>query len=278
MRKVSRYSTVFLFVMMFSISAYSESQPQTTDDWEIRLMPYFWMPSLDAEGTVGGPLGGSLSGNVDLSFGDVLDYLNFTDMGRMEAWNGKWGLTFDGIFMNLGADGSFQGRRGVVDFSLDADVRLGMADFGLAYRLYEQRFGNDDRQRLVFEPYGGLRYSYLKEEIDLNVNIAGVGSTGRTLGTSEDWVEPFIGGRVIWDLNDKWSLNVRGDAGGFGIGSASDLTWQILGGVDYKLSKNMIFNAGYRYVELDYSHGSGSDKLGIDLRAKGPYLGLTILF
>ena len=278
MRKVSRYSTVFLFVMMFSISAYSESQPQTTDDWEIRLMPYFWMPSLDAEGTVGGPLGGSLSGNVDLSFGDVLDYLNFTAMGRMEAWNGKWGLTFDGIFMNLGADGSFQGRRGVVDFSLDADVRLGMADFGLAYRLYEQRFGNDDLQRLVFEPYGGLRYSYLKEEIDLNVNIAGVGSTGRTLGTSEDWVEPFIGGRVIWDLNDKWSLNVRGDAGGFGIGSASDLTWQILGGVDYKLSKNMIFNAGYRYVELDYSHGSGSDKLGIDLRAKGPYLGLTILF
>ncbi len=278
MRKVSRYSTVFLVVMMFPISAYSESQPRTTDDWEIRLMPYFWMPSLDAEGTVGGPLGGSLSGNVDLNFGDVLDYLNFTAMGRMEAWNGKWGLTFDGIFMNLGADGSFQGRRGVVGFSLDADVRLGMADFGLAYRLYEQRFDKDDRQRLVFEPYGGLRYSYLKEEIDLNVNIAGVGSTGRTLGTSEDWVEPFVGGRVIWDLNEKWSLNVRGDAGGFGIGSASDLTWQILGGVDYKLSKNMIFNAGYRYVELDYSHGSGSDKLGIDLRAKGPYLGLTILF
>ncbi|AQQ71447.1 hypothetical protein SMSP2_01821 [Limihaloglobus sulfuriphilus] len=278
MRKVSRYSTVFLFVMMISISAYSESQPQTTDDWEIRLMPYFWMPSLDAEGTVGGPLGGSLSGNIDLSFGDVLDYLNFTAMGRMEAWNGKWGLTFDGIFMNLGADGSFQGRRGFVDFSLDADIRLGMADFGLTYRLFEERFGNDNLQRFVFEPYGGLRYSYLKEEIDLNINIAGVGSAGQTLGTSEDWVEPFIGGRVIWDLNDTWSLNVRGDAGGFGIGSASDLTWQILGGVDCKLSKNTTLNMGYRYVELDYSHGSGSDELGIDLRAQGPYLGLTILF
>ena len=75
-----------------------------------------------------------------------------------------------------------------------------------------------------------------------------------------------------------WSLNVRGDAGGFGIGSASDLTWQILGGVDYKLSKNMILNAGYRYVELDYSRGSGSNEFGIDLRAQGPYMGLTILF
>jgi opacity protein-like surface antigen len=269
---------VFLFVMVISLSTYAQDPSQLSDDWEIRLMPYFWMPSLDAEGTVGGPLGGSLSGNVDLSFGDVLDYLNFTAMGRIEAWNGKWGLTFDGLFMNLGADGSFQGSRGLTNFSLDADVRLGMADFGLAYRLYDQQFGKNNAQRLAFEPYGGLRYAYLKEKIDLNINIAGVGSVGGTLGTSEDWVEPFVGGRVVWDLHDKWSLNIRGDAGGFGIGSASDLTWQILGGVDYKLSKNTIFNAGYRYVELDYSHGSGSDKLGIDLRAKGPYLGLTITF
>ena len=67
---------------------------------------------MDAEGTVGGPLGGSLSGNVDLDFGDVLDYLDFTAMGRMEAWNGKWGFTFEGLFMNLGADGSYQTRRG----------------------------------------------------------------------------------------------------------------------------------------------------------------------
>jgi opacity protein-like surface antigen len=118
----------------------------------------------------------------------------------------------------------------------------------------------------------------LREKIDLDVNIAGVGSAGRTLGTSEDWIEPFIGGRVIWDLNEKWALHIMGDAGGFGIGSGSDLTWQIAGGVDYKISNNMIFNAGYRYIELDYSRGSGLDELGVDLRAKGPYLGLTILF
>jgi len=274
---LKRSSIVFLLIVVISLPLVAQEQSQPTSDWEFRLMPYFWMPSLDAEGTVGGPLGGSLSGNVDLDFGDVLDYLDFTAMGRMEAWNGKWGLTFDGIYMNLGADGSYQTRRGG-GLSLDADVRLGMADFGLAYRIYDQRFGKDDRQRVAFEPYGGLRYSYLREKIDLNVNIAGVSSAGRTLGGSEDWVEPFVGGRVIWDLDDTWSLNIRGDAGGFGIGSASDLTWQIVGGVDYKITKSMIFNAGYRYVELDYSHGSGSDELGIDLRAQGPCLGLTITF
>jgi hypothetical protein len=278
-KEILKYSAcVFLSVIVISLPTYAQDTSQSTNDWEIRLMPYFWMPSLDAEGTIGGPLGGSLSGNVDLSFGDVLDYLDFTAMGRVEAWKGKWGLIFDGLFMNLSADGSFQGSRGLTNFNLDADVRLGMADFALAYRLIENRFGKNNMQRLAFEPYGGLRYGYLREKIDLNVNIAGVGSVGGTLGTSEDWVEPFVGGRVVWDLNDKWSLNARGDAGGFGIGSASNLTWQIAGGVDYKITKNMILNAGYRYVELDYSRGSGSDELGIDLRAKGPYLGLTILF
>lgn len=279
MKKVLRCSTVvFLLLAVISLPVYAQDQSKSTDDWEIRLMPYFWMPSMDAEGTVGGPLGNSLSGNIDLSFGDVMDYFEFGAMGRMEVWKGPWGFTFDGLFMYLGAEGSFQGSRGLANFNLDADVRLGMADFGLAYRLFEQQFGNDNQQRLAFEPYGGLRYAYLREEVDLSVDIAGVGSTGGTLGTTEDWVEPFTGGRVIWDLNKKISFNVRGDAGGFGIGSASNLTWQIAGGVDYKILENMIFNVGYRYVELDYDHGSGSDRLGVDLRAKGPFVGLTITF
>lgn len=276
----------FLLTVYIVLPLYAQDplQPDPSDNWEIRLMPYFYFLSMDAEATVGGN-SRSLSANVDLSFDDIIDSLNFGAMGRVEAWNGPWGLTFDGLFMNLSASESFQVTRGVIerfqreiDVNLDADVRLGTADFALAYRLYENQFGKINAQQLAFEPYGGLRYGYLREKIDLDVNIAGVGSAGTTLGTSEDWIEPFVGGRVIWDLNKKWALNIRGDAGGFGIGSASNLTWQLAGGVDYKISNNMIFNAGYRYIELDYSRGSGLDELGVDLRAKGPYLGLTIQF
>ena len=274
-RKVTIALTV-LAVGLICSSAYGQEKMTASDDWEIRLMPYFWFLSIDAEGTVGGNLR-SLSADVDLSFGDIMDYIDFGAMGRVEAWKGKWGLFFDGLFMNLSADGSFSGSQGV-DFNLDVDARLGSADFGLAYRLFEQRFGNENKQSLAFEPYGGLRYAYLREKVDLTVDIPGVGSAGRTLGTSEDWVEPFVGGRVIWGLNDKLAINIAGDAGGFGIGSASDLTWQIKGGVDYKLSENMTLNAGYRYLELDYSRGSGANEFGVDLRAKGPFVGLQILF
>lgn len=264
---------VVLLAVSVALPVYGQEPTSPSDEWEIRLMPYFWMPSFDVDATVSG-----LSGSVELSFCDVVDYLDMAAMGRVEAWKGKWGFTFDGLFMNLGADGSFEGRRGVVSFDLDADVKLGMADFGLAYRLFEQRFGDNNEQKLTFEPYGGVRYGYLRQRIDLNVDIAGVGSAGARLGESEDWVEPFVGGRVIWGLDDKLAFNIRGDAGGFGIGSASDLLWQIAFGIDYKLSKNTSLNAGYRIVDIDYSHGSGSNELGIDMRAKGPFLGVTILF
>ena len=264
-------AVMFLLMTCSALPVYGEDANNLSKDWEIRLMPYFWLPSMKADSTING-----VTGTVDLSEQDVLDDLEFTAMGRMEAWKDKWGLSFDGVFMNLGASESFQGRRASADAA--ADVRLGMADFALMNRLFEKSFGDNNQQKLTFEPYGGLRYGYLRQKVDLNVDIPRLGSVGQTFGTSEDWVEPFVGGRLIWDLNDKVALNVRGDAGGFGIGSASDLTWQIVGGMDYKFTKNIILNAGYRYVDLDYSHGSGSDEFGIHLKAQGPIIGLTILF
>ncbi len=266
-------AVTFQVTVCIALPVYGENDPNSAGDWEIRFMPYFWVPSLKADSTVNG-----LSGSVDLSCGDVFDYLDMTAMGRIETWKDKWGLSFDGVYMNLNASGSFTGRRGLVDFNLDADVRLGMADFALMHRLFERSFGVDNQQKLTFEPYGGLRYGYLRQKIDLNIDIPNIGSTGRTLGTSEDWVEPFLGGRLIWDLNDTIALTVRSDAGGFGIGSASDLTWQIIGGVDYKFSENIILNTGYRYVDFDYSRGSGADEFGTHLKAQGPIMGLTITF
>jgi hypothetical protein len=82
-------------------------------------MPYVWMPSLDADTTVNG-----LDGTVHLNFGDVLDSLDFIAMGRMEAWKGKWGVTFDVAYLDLGTDGVFRGLSGAANFDLDIDVRL----------------------------------------------------------------------------------------------------------------------------------------------------------
>ena len=79
-------SIVVFFAVSSVLPVYGQEPPSPANEWEIRLMPYVWMPSMDADVTVNG-----LSGSVDVSFGDILDdYLDFTIMGRVEAWKGKW--------------------------------------------------------------------------------------------------------------------------------------------------------------------------------------------
>ncbi len=99
-----------------------------------------------------------------------------------------------------------------------------------------------------------------------------------TLGASSDWIEPFIGGRAGLRINDKFSFVVRGDASGFGIGSASDLTWNLLAGIHYRLKETMTLHAGYKVQGFDYSSGSGLSQFGADWTSQGLALSLTMTF
>jgi opacity protein-like surface antigen len=272
------FTIIVLFLVFTALPVYGQEETSSSDTWEIRLMPYFWMPSIDADSTIDGE-----TSSVDLSFDDVLDYLDFTVMGRVEFWKGKWGITLDTMYMELGADGEFELVRPLKTDNLDLDIELNMTDLGFAYRLFEQVSVRNPKSKIIFEPYGGLRYCYLLQEADVDTDIATPGprpdiSRGTTLGKSEDWVEPFIGARIICDLTDKVSIKVRGDAGGFDIGSASKLTWNFVAGIDYKLTKKMSLEAGYRILDIDYSRGSGSDKFGLDAKVEGPVIGMTFLF
>ena len=256
--------------------ASGQDTPIGGDEWEIRWKPYVWLPTtLKAkQATLSG-----LSAPIRLNLQEILDNLDMVAYGRVEAWNkNKWGLSYDTFYLNLGYDGGFEGSRGVVNFALDVDVRLWMNDFALHYRLVDEQFGDGNQQRFTLEPYGGLRYVYLREIANLDVAIAGIGAASAEIGDSRDWVEPFVGGRIGWDLDEKFSLFVRGDAGGFGIGSASTLTWNIIPGCTYKLNEKVTFDFEYRIFDMDYSNGSGTNELALDVQAYGPSIGITFLF
>jgi opacity protein-like surface antigen len=81
-----------------------------------------------------------------------------------------------------------------------------------------------------------------------------------------------------WDIDEKLAAGVRFDFGGFGIGEGSNLTWNLLAGIDYKLKENMSLKAGYRIFDLDYDSGSGNKKFGIDAQFRGPIFGIAIKF
>ncbi len=83
---------------------------------------------------------------------------------------------------------------------------------------------------------------------------------------------------MMVELSETWTAAVRGDIGGFGIGEASDLTWNVLAGFDYRAWENTSIKFGYRIYDIDYEGGSGAEAIGLDVRIRGPWLAVTMHF
>jgi hypothetical protein len=90
-----------------------------------------------------------------------------------------------------------------------------------------------------------------------------------------DWWDPYIGLRLRQQRGPGKQLVLRGDIGGFGVGS--DFTWQAVGAYTFNtriLGHNATGMLGYKALYADYSEGKGANKLGFDWLWHGPTLGL----
>ncbi len=240
-----------------SLALGAVDEPESASGWVIKGGPILHLAGLEGDATVAG-----VTAKLDLSFSDIFDNFDVISFsGRVEAWKDeRWGIFFDGLFLQL--DGDFN-TPGPLLTMLHVDITQVQLDLGLGLRLL-------DEPGLQIDLLGGLRYQYLKEEI--------TPSPLPTLGGSADWIEPFIGGRVELQFDDTWSIFVRGDAGGFGIGSASDLTWNFLCGVEYQLNHKTSLLAGYQIQGFDYSNGSGPSEFGGDWETPGLLLSMNMRF
>lgn len=238
-----------------------------SNKWEIGITPYFWAPSIKGASTVSGS-----TAHLDLDFGDITENFDVTGLAtRVTASKDKWKFIFDGMYLGLKGDFNLKTPPPFGStINIDVDIAQGNMDFALGYRLCEIPIGNRPNQKMTFIPYGGFRYVYLKQKINL--------SPGPTLGTSKDWIEPLVGAQLVFGFNDKLTGIVYSDFGGFGIGSASTLTWNFLAGIDIKCNEKHSLKLGYRVYDIDYSNGSGSKKFGMDAKFQGPWIGWTFRF
>ena len=266
------WMVLLIGLLLVHAPAYSQD-PMAEDNngWDVSVAPYFWAPSIDGDSTISGG-----TAKIDLSFSDIIDDFDVWGIStRVEAWKGDWGLIFDGMYLDLETDAKLTDPppAGQVDVEIDS----GTADFALAYKLIKIPLKEGTPLEFTFSPLGGLRYQYLKQEVTLKADHP-LGPENTTLGTSKDWVEPFVGAELRYDLTEKLAVVSRADAGGFGIGSASDLTWNFVIGMDWTFKENMDLKIGYRVMDMDYSNGSGADEFGFDGKFYGPILGLNIHF
>jgi len=88
------------------------------------------------------------------------------------------------------------------------------------------------------------------------------------------WVDPVVGLRVRGGITQNTYWIVSGDIGGFGIGSASKLTWQAVGGLGWHFGESWSAELSMRALEIDRESANTT----VRLLLWGPQLGLTYRF
>ena len=210
--------------------------------------------------------------DVDLSVGDTLDLLfdsfKIGALGRFEARKGELLLTFDLMYLSLEDDKSTaRGRRA------DVSTKFLVTEFGAGYRLGTWPLGPNVYPALATDFLVGGRYVYLEGSIDTSGGRRFVGIDAER---DVHWIEPFVGGRLLLTLSPQVALAVRGDAGGFGVGS--ELTWNVVGTLEYTLAHCCTLTAGYRAMSIDYDQGSGASRFKLDVNLHGPTVGVVFHF
>lgn len=211
------------------------------DRMEWLVAPYLVFPNMSGEVGVA-----NQSVAVEADPGDIFSRLQFGAMLYVEARKGDWGGSFDGLYMNLEQDAE------------NANATAGAKQAALEFSLY-RHLGK------TVSILAGARVNILNSDLDLN-------TIGTTASATETWVDPFIGARLSHRFGEsRWSAAIRGDIGGFGVGS--DLAWQVYPVLNYRASRLLSIHLGYRALDMDYETGSGAKAFEYDMTTFGPEIG-----
>lgn len=238
-------SIVFFAAALLPLQAFS----QEGKDWNFELAPlYLWAISIDGDIGIRGR-----TASADITFEDVWDNLNAVFTLRFSSlYNNKFGVLVDYNYLDLGNE------KLTDTVNAEASFKSQILNLAGIYRMHSSG-------KHTWDGVAGIRYTDLDATIDLN-------NLGARVSGDQDWVDPIVGARYAFSFNDRWSLRLYGDIGGFGV--SSDLTWQALGLVDFQPWKNVAIVAGYRAIYTDYETGSAEDRFTYDATVHGPVVGI----
>jgi hypothetical protein len=209
--------------------------------WQWIIQPYFMAPHMN--GTTGiGPV----SADVDVGPGEIFSRLQFGLMFNVEGRTDRWAIGLDATYMDLEED------------SEGGNLTVGTKQSAVELDVF-RRLGK------AVELFAGARYNSLSSSIQGNLIDQSL---------DQSWIDPVVGLRFGTAETGKWSFSMRGDIGGFGLGSA--LTVQILPIVGFRLSRTIGLALGYRYLDADYENED--DAFIYDMKTFGPDLRVRIYF
>jgi opacity protein-like surface antigen len=255
---------------------------ETPPIWEVRIGAPAWLAGISGESGVKGVVD-----RVDVRFDSLLNHLtHFPVALSIDARYRRWEFYVDGQYIEVGTSATLPGL-----LFTDANVHIknALAEGAIGYRLI-----NCDKGYLSL--FAGARWTYLQGDLSIfNNGDARLVRLRELLGIrnrldfsdSTGWVDPVLGlrGKVrIWKAT---SLYAEGDVGGFDANSdtafelrregrtiareavdSSDWSYQVQGGLEFQLTRNIWTQVGWRYLKYDYRKSGFTDKNELN----GPFL------
>ncbi|KQX52561.1 MULTISPECIES: hypothetical protein [Ensifer] len=231
-----------------------ELQQTTTESgWTFSFAPYFWAAGLSGEvAQFGLP-----AVDVDASFSDIFDHLEFGAMAIGEARNGPYSIFADVMYTKI--SGQSGTPRGVLatDVELTSETFAGL--LGAGYSVIDS-----DAARL--DLVAGMRVWSVESELSFHGGVL----DGRTRIDQATWIDGLAGFRGTYSLTSEIYLIGWGLVGAGG----ANLDWDVAAAIGYRFNDTISAIAGYRALGVDYSN----DGFVFDVTQQGPMLGLTVRF
>lgn len=225
----------------------------SSGEWEFAIAPYLWAAGMDGSMVVA-----VFEEDIDVPFSDIISDLDFALMGHFDMRNDQWVLSSDLVYVDLGQSQDFV--EGMSEGTVNANLDLTLIELVGGYRVSP-----------VFTLLAGARW------VDMGAGLRYDGTLvddGADVG--KKWIDPLIGVHAFVPLSEKWWLGLRGDIGGFGVGT--EFAWQAYADIGFRASHLVSIVLGYRALDLDYEDGSGLDYINLDLLISGPQLGVVFSF
>lgn len=245
----SRLCLTLMIAAVVFLSAPWATAQSSSNEWEFSIAPYLWAAGMDGTMTIA-----AIEEEIDVPFSDVISNLDFALMGHFDMRNDRWVLSSDLIFVDLGQS---------------EDIGGGTVTAGIDMTLLELVGGY--RVSPAVALLAGARW------VDMGASLR---YTGELIDPDADvgksWIDPLVGVNLFAPLSDRWWIGLRGDVGGFGVGS--ELTWQAYADVGFRASDLVSIILGYHALDMDYEDGDGLHYFGLDLMISGPQLGVVFTF
>jgi hypothetical protein len=274
------YLSVFAAIVLLTVAgrAGTESDANETGSspppWcealpptEFRVGLPGWMAGMSGDLGVRGVVS-----TLDMSFTDIFNRLDSIPLVLSAyARYHRWEFTLAGQYLKISDSVELPDllfTRG------DIEVESAFVEAFVGYRVISC-------DKAMLSLYGGIRYNYMSGDLHVVDNgdpsfpalrqALGIPDNLR-VAQEQSWVDAVIGISGKVRIARPVSLYAKGDIGGFG--AASDLTWQLQGGLEIQVTRWLYSSIGWRYLKYDYSSGGFSNETALN----GPFLEAGIKF